>query len=194
MASAKIHLAKLSVVLAMAILFLVVQPSRFSSPECQWLQKKGEHIDNKILIPHEQCQPKVENRDHCFDIPDNGFPNNIHELKAAVMVVHTVYNETMIFYSNYGKTLGLLENDYDYLRSLLEDVINELAQCVTNAGQYKDFTDPISNQYRELEKHVQKWGNSACAQNIFWVISENLEKAVPLSSQMRKMNLMNKTS
>ncbi|XP_041443744.1 uncharacterized protein LOC121402081 [Xenopus laevis] len=192
MAPAKFQLTKLFVVL---VILQQVRPSNSSSPECQWLDKKGEHIDNEILMVLDQLQPKEVIQDDCFDeVPHYGFPNNIHELKAAAMVVHTVYNETVIFYSNFAKTLGLSKKDYEKLLSLLRYVMNNLTPCVTNAEQYKNVTEPISNQYTELENYVQKWGNTACAQIIIWLISNNVQEAVHLSSQMRKMLLMSKTS
>ncbi|OCT59366.1 hypothetical protein XELAEV_18000787mg [Xenopus laevis] len=194
MAPAKFQLTKLFMVLTMTIL-QQVGPSSASSPECQWLDKKGEHIENEILIVLDQLQPKEEIPGDCFDeVPHYGFPNNIHELKAAAMVVHTVYNETVIFYRNFAKTLGLPEKDYEKLLSLLRYVMNNLTPCVTNAEQYKNVTERTSNQYIEFENYVQKWGNTACAQIIFWLISKNVQEAVHLSSQMRKIDLMNKTS
>nr|ANQ43322.1 type I interferon 10 [Xenopus laevis] len=168
MAPAKFQLTKLFVVLAMTIL-QQVRPSSASSPECQWLDKKGEHIENEILIVLDQLQPKEEIQDDCFDeVPHYGFPNNI--------------------------VLSSLQKDYEKLLSLLRYVMNNLTPCVTNAEQYKNVTERTSNQYTEFENYVQKWGNTACAQIIFWLISKNVQEAVHLSSQMRKINLMNKTS
>ncbi|OCT59355.1 hypothetical protein XELAEV_18000776mg [Xenopus laevis] len=151
MAPAKFQLTKLFVVLA---ILQQVRPSNSSSPEYD-----------------------------CFDeVSHYGFPNNnIHELKAAAMVVHTVYKETMIFCSNFVKTLGLSENDYEKLLSLLRYVMNNLTPCVTNAERYKDVTESISNQYTELENNAHNLGN-------------NVQEAVHLSSQMQKMNLISKTS
>nr|ANW82731.1 type I interferon 2.1 [Xenopus tropicalis] len=170
---------------ATTILYLLVQPSSASSPECRWPDKKGEFIDNEILKVFDNLQPKEQHQDDClFEIPDSDFIHNRSRGEAAA-IVFAVYNETLSFYKKKGprKLLKLL------LRRL-----KQLGRCVTGTAQYKAVTDAICKEYRELRQKAREWGNTTCARSIFWALGNKLQQAVQLSSLMTKMYLMSKTS
>ncbi|XP_031754035.1 uncharacterized protein LOC116409515 [Xenopus tropicalis] len=170
----------------------VVLPSRGSSPECPWLDNKGEFLVHKILTVLDRMEPMEEIPDDCFlPLPPIDFTHNM-SLGAAAAIVDKVARKTIRLYSKKCHQLGHTQKDCSELLHLLHQLRQWVAPCLTDTWEYKEVTEPILEQLRQQRQTAPNPGNTACARHSIWAATTHYYRQVArLTSLMFKQHLMN---
>ncbi|XP_031754037.1 uncharacterized protein LOC116409517 [Xenopus tropicalis] len=159
------------------------------SPECPWLDNKGEFQVQKILTVLDHMEPTEEIPDDCFlPLPPIDFTHNM-SLGAAAAIVDKVARETIRLYSKKCHQLGHTQKDCSELLHLLHQLSQWVAPCLTDTGEYKEVTEQVTKQFRQMARNP---GNAACARHNIWAATTHYYQQVArLTSLMVKQRLMN---
>nr|NP_001404670.1 uncharacterized LOC128854681 precursor [Xenopus tropicalis] len=159
------------------------------SPECQWLDNKGEFLVHKILTVLGRMEPTEEIPYDCFlPLPPIGFTHNM-SLGAAAAIVDKITSENIRLYSKKCHQLGHTQKDCSELLHLLHQLSQWVAPCLTDTGEYKEVTEQVTKQFRQTARNP---GNAACARHNIWAATTHYYQQVArLTSLMVKQRLMN---
>ncbi|OCT90447.1 hypothetical protein XELAEV_18019061mg [Xenopus laevis] len=135
---------------------------------------RAELIDHKIQKAFDHFPPNKNHEDDCLlEIPDNLFPKNRSQAEVAAMV-SIVHRRTMKDLHRFR----LPVEKHNELRLLLQKQINQLAPCIKGKAQYKEATELIYKQYKEISKKVREWESTECTETINWAFNNILQQAV----------------